>query len=142
MTLRHHIASCLMWSTKLRKKLGDLPAKKQDAVIKLADGTLSDRSFSTVQLKIKTCDTQPVSVKFVVIKGQNSLLGRNALEQLWPHEDGALHQNAMDSAAAMSFKKPQLVQNSNQQIKQVAVKSSHQSASALTRTKTEVKKLQ
>ena len=45
----------------------------------------------------------------------------------------------MGSAA---LKKPEMVENANRQVKQVAVTSSHQSAPALTEPETEVKKIQ
>ena len=68
---------------ELRKKLGDLPGKKQDVFIKLADVTVCEKSYGTVhsvQVNIRAHGTQPVLVTFFVIKGPNSLLGCYALE--------------------------------------------------------------
>ena len=48
------------------------------------------------------------------------MLGRYALELLWPREYEALRQRAVESAEAMSLKKPQ------HPVQQVGVKHSHQ----------------
>ena len=128
----HSVMSDKLYS-QLRKKLGGLPGKKQDVVIKLADGTISNKSYGTVQVSVKAHGTQPVLVTFFVIEGPNSLLGRYALELLWPREYEALRQRALESAEAMSLKKPQ------HPVQQVGVQRSHQSrqsapAPALMRT--------
>ena len=44
----------------------------------------------------------PVSLSFFVISGPNCLLGRHALEQLWPQEYRALRDVASVAAAKMS----------------------------------------
>ena len=59
----HSVMSDKLYS-QLRKKLGGLPGKKQDVVIKLADGTISNKSYGTVQVSVKAHGTQPVLVTF------------------------------------------------------------------------------
>ena len=81
----------------LKKKLC---VKPENVSIRLADGTLSDKSCGSVQLavekaipgrghRLKSYAT-PVRLSFFVVAGPNCLLGRYALEQLWPAEYQAL----------------------------------------------------
>ena len=87
---------------QLRKKLGSLPVKRTRGSVKLADGSVSSRSLGTVSVSIKTRDTRPVVVTMFVVKGSQSLLGRNALQYLWPTEYAALCQVAIKSSSVKS----------------------------------------
>ncbi len=58
--------------------------------IRVADGSSSNKSSGVVQIKVNKADCEPVLLSFFVISGPNCLLGRHALEQLWPAEYRAL----------------------------------------------------
>ncbi|CAL4079357.1 unnamed protein product, partial [Meganyctiphanes norvegica] len=84
--------------------------KPEQVTIRLADGTLSDKSCGSVQLKVQKYDGSPevCKVTFFVLEGPNCLLGRYALQQLWPEQYVALRDVASASMAKMdaSIKSP------------------------------------
>ena len=75
--------------------------KSEKLVVKLADGTISDKACGSVKLKVKAKNTEEVSLDFFVINGPNNLLGRSALMKLWPKEFNALNTVATAKAAVV-----------------------------------------
>ncbi|CAL4213510.1 unnamed protein product [Meganyctiphanes norvegica] len=75
--------------------------KPEQVTIRLADGTLSDKSCGSVQLNVQKYDGSPevCQVTFFVLEGPNCLLGRYALQQLWPEQYLALREVAGASIA-------------------------------------------
>ena len=69
-----------------------LLVKPEKVSIRLADGTLSNKSLGSVQLDVQKLDrsTEVSKVTFFVLSGPMCLLGRYALEKLWPEEYSAL----------------------------------------------------
>ena len=78
--------------SKLKKKLAVVPER---VVIRLADGTQSQKSCMSATISVRRNlhsgrMSTPVTLSFFVIDGPNSLLGRLALERLWPEQYKAL----------------------------------------------------
>ena len=68
---------------KLQQQLKQkLCVKKVNVTIRLADGTLSEKSSGVVQMSVEKTGGKPILLSFFVISGPNCLLGRHALEQL------------------------------------------------------------
>ena len=70
-------------------QLGKIIGKKETVTIRLADGTYSDNCVGSIVVQTKLLnkeDSDYVSIKYFVIDGPNSLLGRQALRSLFPHQ--------------------------------------------------------
>ena len=55
----HSVMSSKVYG-QLSDKLGDLPGKKQNVIIRFADGTVSSKSYGTVQVKIQAFEGKPL----------------------------------------------------------------------------------
>ena len=80
---------------------------QEELVVKLADGTVSTKACGSVRLRVKAKNTEEVLLDFFVIDGPNNLLGRYALEKLWPSEYNALRRVATVSAAVLQKQRQQ-----------------------------------
>ena len=75
---------CENLQDKLNRKLF---VKKETVAIKLADGSISNKLCGSVQLNVRASRaTEDMTLSFFVVSRPNNLLGRNALEKLWPKE--------------------------------------------------------
>ena len=83
----HNVISSEIFD-KLNKSVGGNLVLKNDTeiVIRLADGSVSHKSRGYVNLKVSLGNDRKrvVELLFFVVKGPNNLLGRLALEKLWP----------------------------------------------------------
>ena len=93
--------------------------KKDSVAIKLADGSISAKSYGSIQLTVRAHKTAPVKITFFVLAGPNNLLGRYALEQLWPVEYKAVRDIAVNSGSALN----DVAVNSGSALRDVAVNS-------------------
>ena len=83
----------------LRKQKWRVPSMMQEKlVVRLADGTVSSKACGSVRLKVRARNSGEVTLDFFVMDGPNNLLGRYALEKLWPNQFKALRQVATVSA--------------------------------------------
>ena len=100
----HSVMSAELFK-KLQRKLGrTLQGKKENIAVKLADGSISSKSYGSILLTVRAHETTPVKITFFVLAGPNNLLGRYALEQLWPEEYKALRDIAFNSGSAITVK--------------------------------------
>ena len=98
----HSVISAELFK-QLQWKLGrTLIGKKENVAVKLADGSVSSKSYGSIQLKVRAHRTAPVKVTFFVLEGPNNLLGRYTLEQLWPVEYKALRDVAVSIGSSVS----------------------------------------
>ena len=74
---------------KLRSQRPDKipPMKVEKLAIRLADGTVSSKKCCSIRVAIKAQNSEIVIVDFFVLGGPNNLLGRWALEKIWPTEE-------------------------------------------------------
>ena len=92
----------------LRKQKWRVPSMRQEElVVRLADGTVSSKACGSVRLKVRAKNTKEVELDFFVMDGPNNLLGRYALEKLWPSEYNALRRVATVSAAVLQQQQQQ-----------------------------------
>ena len=80
---------------------------QEKLVVRLADGTASSKACGSVRLKVRARNSKEVTLDFFVMDGPNNLLGRYALEKLWPNEYNALRQVATVSAAVVQQRQQQ-----------------------------------
>ena len=69
----------------------------ENVVIRLADGTTSSKECTSASISVRRNLqggrlSKPVELSFFVIDGPNNLLGRFALEKLWPEQYKALRE--------------------------------------------------
>ena len=73
---------------KLRNRhprgIPELVQEKQQ--IQLADGTISKRVIGSVSIKVQASNSEVTRLDFFVMDSPNNLLGRLALEKLWPQQ--------------------------------------------------------
>ena len=100
-------ASHSLMSVKLYKRLHEEPwcqipkAVTENVAMKLADGTISKKSCGVIKLSVKARNTPTVELSFFVVSGPNNLLGRFAIETLWPKQYKALR-NIVNSEESCS----------------------------------------
>ena len=100
----------------LRKQKWRVPSMMQEKlVVRLADGTVSSKACGSVRLKVRARNSKEVTLDFFVMDGPNNLLGRYALEKLWPNEYNALRQVATVSAAVVQQRQQQQRQQQQRQ---------------------------
>ena len=75
---------------RLRQMTRIPSVKSENVSIKLADGTKSRKPCGSITLKVEASNSSPVELSFFVLERPNNLLGRLALEQLWPVQYKAL----------------------------------------------------
>ena len=89
---------------KLARAIGKLEGKKEHVAVRLADGSESHRCYGSIQLWVQGFETAKVPITFFVIDGPNNLLGRHAIEQLWPYQYKALRDVATYGKGKVSVK--------------------------------------
>ena len=77
---------------RLQMKKPHLKIDPQEVTIRLADGSISTKSLGTVQLDVKRSARCPrlSRITFFILDGPNNLLGRYALQKLFPVQYHAL----------------------------------------------------
>ena len=104
-------ASHSLISEELYKKLQQEPGCQIPKVVmekvamKLADGTISGKLCGSVRLSVQTGNNPSVELSFFVISGPNNLLGRFALESLWPRQYKALRDIVASEASCDNHSK-------------------------------------
>ena len=78
---------------KLRSQRPDkVPDMKQKKLtIRLADGSVSNKQCGSVRVAVKAHNSKIVILDFFVLQGPNNLLGRLALEKMWPAQYSIEH---------------------------------------------------
>ena len=69
--------------------------RAEKLTIRLADGTISRKACGSIRVAVKS-KTSGATLDFFVMRGPNNLLGRLALEQLWPTQYDALKKAVTD----------------------------------------------
>ena len=82
--------------TRLRRKgPSKIPQIKQENLaIRLADGSISGKRCGSLRVDVQATNSRVVKLDFFVIQGPNNLLGRHALESMWPSQFNALREIA------------------------------------------------
>ena len=75
---------------KQPKRIPELVQEKQQ--IQLADGTISKKVVGSVSIKVQAGNSGVTRLDFFVMNSPNNLLGRLALEKLWPEQYRALRE--------------------------------------------------
>ena len=72
--------------SKLRSRRPDkIPKMKQEKLaIRLADGSVSSKQCGTISVDVKARSSKITRLDFFFMNGPNNLLGRLALEKMWP----------------------------------------------------------
>ena len=87
----HNVISAELYQKLRQQSNYKIPSIKQEKVaIRLADGTISGKACGSVTLTVQARNTPTVELNFFVLAGPNNLLGRLALEKLWPVQYRAL----------------------------------------------------
>ena len=66
--------------------------KQENVAIRLADGSISAKNCGSISLTVQARNTPTIELNFFVLAGPNNLLGRFALEKLWPIQYKALRE--------------------------------------------------
>ena len=103
-TAASHSVLSLQAFKKLASAIGRLQGKKEQVAIRLADGSQSDKCNGSIELCVQGFETAKVPITFFVIDGPNNLLGRHAIEQLWPYQYKALRDVATYGKGKVSVK--------------------------------------
>ena len=91
----HNVISAELCKELRQQAKHKIPEVKQENVaIRLADGSVSRKSCGSISLMVKAGNTSTVRLNFFVLSGPNNLLGRLALEKLWPVQYNALREVA------------------------------------------------
>ena len=81
----HNILTCKSYDRLRSMRKGEIPElKPETSIIKLADGSMSDRRMGSVSMYCKAENSGRQKLDFFVMKATNNLLGRYAIEKLWP----------------------------------------------------------
>ena len=83
-TAASHSVLSLQAFKELARMVGRLEGKKEQVAVRLADGSESYRCYGSITLVVQGYETPAVTITFFVLDGPSNLLGRFALEQLWP----------------------------------------------------------
>ena len=109
----HNILKRVVYD-KLRNKhpegIPELVQEKQQ--IQLADGTISKKMVGSVSIKVQASNSMVTRLDFFVMNSPNNLLGRLALEKLWPQQYNALKQIAEVPFPMNNVKKVPVKKNS------------------------------
>ena len=86
----HNIMSGGLYK-KLRQSRPDVipELKPERLTIRLADGSISRKACGSIRVAVRSRSSEAV-LNFFIMNGPNNLLGRLALEQLWPKQYGEL----------------------------------------------------
>ena len=101
----HSVISTDVFDKLQQRVKHKLHVKPENVSIRLADGTLSNKSRGSVQLSVQKLDrdSEVSRITFFVLTGPICLLGRFALEQLWPAEYLALRKVTSASISTASI---------------------------------------
>ena len=89
----HNIMSQAVYS-KLRNRCPSrIPRLKHEKLaIRLADGSVSTKQCGTINIPVQGSNTEVTKLDFFIMDGPNNLLGRLALENMWPTQYRALRE--------------------------------------------------
>ena len=89
----HNIMSQAVYDKLRNRKPDKIPRLKQEKLaIRLADGSVSSKQCGTINIKVQGSNTKVTSLDFFIMDGPNNLLGRLALEKMWPEQYRALRE--------------------------------------------------
>ena len=84
----HNILSYASYMKLRRNSRRSIPwLKSEFREIKLADGTSSSKRLSSMSLRCKAENSDSKMLDFYIIEAPGNLLGRYAIEKLWPELD-------------------------------------------------------
>ena len=92
----HNIMSEETYQNLRKKGPSRIPQarQQQNLAIRLADGSTSGKSCGSIEVEVQACNSKVVKMQFFVVRGPNNLLGRHALENIWPSQFRALREVA------------------------------------------------
>ena len=77
----------------------------------MADGSISSKQCGTVKIEVQGRNTKVTKFDFFVMIGPNNLLGRLAMEKMWPDQYRALRDVTHEVPVKNSTKVPVMVSN-------------------------------